>query len=329
MENIGMLFNSHKMKYVQMDEYFSSINIDKKEKIFYLFIDFEYIMSKYLYTIGYNDTKDMTITEQDTNEFIMELLNLIAHYKQYFYNHMDAISFCYIGINNKRHNHDNELNKMISNITKIVTLIPRIYVYYYDNNDYNFFLKYNLIRTIILSKQNSNKVPYFIDLGRHNKNELYYKLTKNYYLFRYDQYKIYLYGYEDFKNEFLYNIDEMYINSVISLLPVYEVLNEIKINKKVRIDDIILKFVKNHMNEDFNRIEIQLLALKMFTKMKKLENQLIHLHGDLNNIVYSTIMKVVMQNWKYTVKDNNIYNINEILHLPINKRINIEVLMKY
>ena len=71
MENIGMLFNSHKMKYVQMDEYFSSINIDKKEKIFYLFIDFEYIMSKYLYTIGYNDTKDMTITEQDTNEFIM------------------------------------------------------------------------------------------------------------------------------------------------------------------------------------------------------------------------------------------------------------------
>ena len=63
--------------------------------------------------------------------------------------------------------------------------------------------------------------------------------------------------------------------------------------------------------------------------MKKLENQLVHLHGDLNNIVYSTIMKVVMQNWKYTVKDNNIYNINEILHLPINKRINIEVLMKY
>ena len=327
MENIGMLFNSHKMKYVYLDEWFS--NTDKKEKIFYLFIDFEYILSKYLHTIGYHDVKDMEITDEAVNEFIMELLNLIAHYKKYFYNHMDAMSFCYIGVNNKRHNKDNTLNDMISRIVKIITLIPRIYVYYYDNNEYNFFLKYNLIRTIIVSKQNTGKVPYFVDLGRHNMNELYYKLTKNYYLFRYDQYKIYLYGFEDFRNEFLYNIEEIYINSIISLLPVYEILNEIKINKKVRIDDILLKFIKNHMNEDFNKIEIQLLALKMFTKMHKLESKLIKLNNDLNNMVYSSIMKVVMQNWKYTVKDNSIFNINEILHMPKEKRINIETLMKY
>jgi hypothetical protein len=218
---------------------------------------------------------------------------------------------------------------MIKQIIKIITAIPRINIYYYDNEDYNFFLKYNLVRTIVLSKRNTGKTPIFMDMGRNNKTELFYKLTKNYNLFRYDQYKIFLYGFENFKADYLYNIEEIYLNSVITLLPVYEILNEIKINKKVRIDDIILKFIKSHINEDFNNIKTQVLVLKMFTKMKKLENKLIKLNQDLNSIVYSQIMKVVMQTWKNTIKDNNIYDINEILKVPKEKRINIETLMKY
>lgn len=328
MDNISLLFNTHKMKYNNLTEFFSYLN-NEKEKIFYYFIDFDYLMSKYLYTIGYFSTKNMKITKEMTNIFIAELLNLISHYKQYFYKYQDAISFIYIGINNKHYKSHPEIENMIKNIINIITVIPRIYIYYYDNEDYNFFLKYNVIRTIVLSKQGTNKIPVFLDLSKYNKNELFYKITKNYSLFKMDQYKIFLYGYNDFKNEYLYNIEDIYINSILALLPVYEVLNEIKINKKVRIDDIMLKFIKSHMNEDFNNVKTQILVLKLFTKMKKLESQLIKLNGDLNSIVYSRMMKIVMETWKNTVKDNNIYNINEMLDIPENRRIHIETLMKY
>lgn len=330
MNNSSILFNTHKMKYASMNGFFqNTLDTNIKEKIFYYFIDLDYILSKYLYTIGYFDIKDMKIDDDITNDFIIELLNLISHYKQYFYTQQDGISFIYIGINNYHYKKDKQIEKLIKRLIKIVTMIPKIYIYYYDNEDYNFFLKYNLIRTIVISKTNTGKTPIFLDLSKTNKNELFYKLTKNYNLFKFDQYRIFLYGYQNFKEEYLRNVDDIYINSIISLLPIYEVLNDIKINKKVRIDDIMLKYIKTHFKEDFNDIKTQLLILKMFTKMKKLESKLIKLNQDLNSIVYTRIMQTVMQTWRSIVKDNNIYNINEILHVDRNKRINIESLMKY
>lgn len=327
MNNIELLFNTHKMKYTNLNNSFNFTG--DTEKIFYFFLDFDYLMGKYLYTIGYFNTKNAKITDEMTTEFLVEFLNLIAHYKQYFYKYQDGKAFVYVGINNKHYKQNKEIEKMIKQIIKIVTVIPSIYIYYYDNDDYNFFLKYNVIRTILLSKQTSNRTPIFLDLSKVNKNELFYKLTKNYNLFKFDQYNICLYRYEDFKNDYLYNVEDIYINSVITLLPVYEILNELKINKNVRIDDIILKFIKTHIKEDFNNIKTQVLVLKKFTKMKKLEHKLIKLNSDLNSIVYSQIMKVVMQTWRNTIKDNSIYNINEMLKIPKNKRINIESIMKY
>lgn len=330
MNNTSILFNSHKMKYITMNNFFNTtLNNDIKEKIFYYFIDLDYILSKYLYTIGYFEIKDMKIDNEIIKDFMIEFLNLISHYKQYFYTQQDAISFIYIGINNHHYKKDKEIEKLIKQLIKITTMIPKIYIYYYDNDDYNFFLKYNLIRTIVISKSNSGKTPIFLDLSKTNKNELFYKLTKNYNLFKFDQYKIFLYGYKNFKEDYMQDVEDIYINSVISLLPVYEILNDIKINKKVRIDDIILKFIKSHIKDDFNNIKTQLLVLKLFTKMKKLEIKLVKLNQDLSSVVYTRIMQTVMQTWKSTVKDNNIYNINEILHVEKNKRINIESLMKY
>ena len=132
-----------------------------------------------------------------------------------------------------------------------------------------------------------------------------------------------------FKQEYLSNIEDIYINSIISLLPVYEILNYIKINKQVRIDDVILKFIKKYPDENFNTIETQLLVLKLFTSSKKLESKLIKLNSNMNSYVFSNMAKIVMENWKHVIKDNSIYNINETLNLPYNKRINIETLMKY
>ena len=93
--------------------------------------------------------------------------------------------------------------------------------------------------------------------------------------------------------------------------------------------DIILKYIKENKDKDFNSISTKLLILKMFSRLKSLEKKLKSLEYNLNSPLYSQMIQIIMENWKHIIKDNSIYNINEILHIPIEKRINIETLMKY
>ena len=80
---IEILFNSHKLKYRE----FSVIELEKgKKPLVYFNIDFGYLFNKYLHIINF--TEDMTLSDEDINEFVLEFLNLIAHYKQYFYKYM-------------------------------------------------------------------------------------------------------------------------------------------------------------------------------------------------------------------------------------------------
>ena len=207
-------------------------------------------------------------------------------------------------------------------------MIPRLYICYYENDDQGFFLKYNLIRTILITKGNKEK-NIFLEMGKGDKSELVYKLTKNYNIFKFDEYKIYLYGFENFKADYMPDIEFMYINDILNLMSVYIILDEIKINKKVRLNDIILKYIKENKDKDFNSISTKLLILKMFSRLKSLEKKLKSLEYNLNSPLYSQMIQIIMENWKHIIKDNSIYNINEILHIPIEKRINIETLMKY
>ena len=66
--NVSMMFNIHKMKYVDMNEYFK-FNNDEKKTI-YFNIDLDYLMGKYLYTIDFYNTKDMEITEEMTKDLV-------------------------------------------------------------------------------------------------------------------------------------------------------------------------------------------------------------------------------------------------------------------
>ena len=91
--------------------------------------------------------------------------------------------------------------------------------------------------------------------------------------------------------------------------------------------DIILKFIKTHINEDFNNPETHLLVLKLFTSMKKVENRLKRLESNLNSPKYNTMIEIIMNNWKHVIKDKNILNINEIFKIPSDKRISIEILV--
>ena len=142
-ELISIMFNSQKIKYSELDLYFKRTDI---EKTIYFCLDFDYIMGKYLYAIDYD--KDVKFTEQNINEFITEFLNLIAHYKRYFYNNLDAMSFFYIGINVNKYKSDENITTLIKKLIPLITMIPRIYIYYYDNFNQGFFMKYNILRSL-------------------------------------------------------------------------------------------------------------------------------------------------------------------------------------
>lgn len=322
-----ILFNTHKMKYSDMNEYFQFD--PKEEKTFYCFIDFDWLMSKFLYAIDYFNDKSVKLTQEVSNEFLSGILNLIAHYKNYFYNHCDSMSFFYIFINKKRYEKNNDLNELVKNITKLITIIPRIYITYYESEDQGFYLKYSLIKHILLTRKSSGKKQIFFDFSKGDRTGLIYNLTKNIYSFRFENYKIFPYGFEDFYQEFLSNVEPQYVNNVLKLMSVFYVLDDIKINKKVRINDVIYKYVKEHNKDDFTDIKTKIHVVRMFTKIRSLVKKLKSLEYNLNNPMYDHMIRIIMENWRRNIKDNSIYNINEILHIDQDYRINIETLMKF
>ena len=325
MNNISILFNSNKIKYDTLTMYFNE-NVNKTSILNYFFIDFDFILLKYMYV---TECYDNDFTEEAADLFILEILNLISHYKRFFYEKMNSNGFFYIGIPVNKYKKHEIINNMITKFIKLATVIPKIYIYYYENDNYNYWLKYNLVKNICLYKQGSNITPIIFDLGKIYKSELFYILTRNYHMFKYDGNKPYLYSFNDFKREYLTDIEEIYLNNIVSLLPIYETLSSFNINKKVRIDDIIMKFIKKHPRENFNSFETQLLLLKTFSSAKKLEKKLNSIHHNMNSYIYSNMSRTVMENWKHIIKDSSIYRINEILNIPDDKRVNIEILMKY
>lgn len=325
MNNISILFNCNKIKYDLLRAYYDT-NITNKKTLNYFFIDFDFILLKYMY---FSECYSDEFNDEVADIFILELFNLIAHYKRFFCEKINSNVFFYIGIPVHKYKKNKCIDSMISKFIKLATVIPKIYIYYYEDDNYNYWLKYNLIKNICLFKQGSDTTPVIFDLGKIWRSELYYILTRNYNLFKYDNNKPYLYSFNDFRQEYLSNIEDIYLNNIVSLLPVYEALSTLNINKKVRIDDIMMKFIKKHPRENFNMIETQILLLKTFSSSKKLEKKLTSINHNMNSYIYSNMSRTVMENWKHVIKDNSIYKINEALNIPSDKRINIEILMKY
>ena len=326
--NIEIMFNKHKIRYIKLNELMSFT--ENKQKYSYFFIDFDYFINQFLHIIDYYNTKDIEISEELTIQFLTGFLNLIAHYKNYFYNKCDCISFYYIFINNKRYKSNKQLNKMVEKINKILLMIPRIYTIYYENSKQKFFIKYNLMNKINKLRESKKEESKYFNIGKSDNFQLYFRINKNFYQFlNDDNYGMTLYGFNLFRNEHFDEINEIYYNPILALFPVYIVLEELKICHSVRINDVLLKFVKDHINYDFNDPKIHILALKMFTSMKRIENKLKNLENDLNSVKYNFIVEVIMKNWKHVVKDRGIMNINEMFkeYIPIDKRINIEILI--
>ena len=125
----------------------------------------------------------------------------------------------------------------------------------------------------------------------------------------------------------LFRSDPKYYNSIISLLTVYLALSTLKISNNFKMNNIIMKYIKDHPKDDYNSIETKLLIIKMFSRSNTLRKRLIYLEKQLNSPAYGIMIEIIMKNWKHVIKDKNILRINELLNIPTNKRINIELLM--
>lgn len=325
LESSDYVFNGHKIKYIELDKTFNFE--ENKKKNTYVFIDLDYLLKKFLYSINYYENKDVDLDGETEIQFIVGLLNLIAHYKNYFYNKHDCLSFYYIFINNKKYKSNEKINNLVKFINKILLMVPRIYTIYYEKDDQAFYLKYNLMNKINLIKDKNDEQCFYINIGNDDKNELLYRINKNLYQLIFENYKPRLYTFDEFRKYKLDNVPDIFINSVLALLPVYVILDELKICNSVKIDDVIMKYIKTHMNENFNDPKVHLLVLKMFTSMRKLQNKLIKLEENLNSLKYNTIIEVIMNNWKHIIKDRNIIKINEMYKIPNNRRIMIETLV--
>lgn len=325
-EKIDVIFNSHKIRYINLDNCLKFKEDAKKNA--YIFIDFDYLIKKFLYCIDYYNNKGMIIDKDITNQFLVGFLNMIAHYKNYFYNKHDTMSFYYIFINNKKYKNYRQIDNLIQTINKIILMIPRVYTIYYEKDDQLFYLRYNLMNKInIVKSSNKENQCFYINIGYDNKSEIMYRINKNFYQIVFEEFKANLYGFDRFRNEKLKDIDDIYINAILALIPVYVILDEIKIVDKVRIDDVIMRYIKTHPNANYSDPTTHLLILKMFSHLKRLETKLRKLETDLNSAKYNTIIEAIMNNWKHIVKDKSIMNINELYKIPADKRISIEILV--
>ena len=328
-QSSAITFNKFKIKYTNLNEYF---NFDIKEnKAFYFFIDFDYLLKIFMYSLDIEDYS--YIDDSVTDNFTVGILNLISHYKNYFYKHCDAISYFYIGVDRKIYLRDDKsdpnIERMIKRLASMINMIPRINFYYCESREQKFYFKYNLIKII----KNINGIKtrsIFIDLCKPYLNELFYGVTKDYNLILFHHTsETAMYQYKNFKYEQMENVPDIYVNTVLKLIPVYEALISTDIHKQ--IDKIIMNFILKNKdkNIDYNLPEIKEKILKQCTKSKTAMIALHKINFDLCNPIYLNMTKTFINQWKRIIRDNSIYKINEMLEVPDKYRINIELLMNY
>lgn len=323
----SILFNKLKIKYAYINDYF--MFPIKEQKVFYFFIDFDYIIRIYMHSIQCDDFR--YIDENIIDNFLVGLLNLISHYKNYFYKHCDSLSYFYIGVDRKQYVKFESMKNLFNKLVSTANMIPRINFYYCESIEQKFYLKYNLIRMIKTIKRNQVRTIFF-DICKPFMNEMIYCLTKDYHMIIYHQKDpTSIYGFNNFKEDFLNHVPEIYLNTVLKLMPVYEALDTLEIHGQKRIDKVIMDFIIKHKDKklDYNQPEIKEMALKMFTSKRRAINKLRKINKNLTSPVYLNMVKTVVNSWKNTIKDNSVYRINEMLNIPDNCRINIELLMNY
>lgn len=327
-DKINILFNSYKIKYDILRETF--VNNEKNEKKIYFYIDFNYLFNQFLDIIDYDHMYQPLIIQYQTT-LITEFLNLISHYKSFFYKYLDSISFFYVGIDISKYKNDSNISDMIKWIKSIILMIPRIYIIETDSEENLWYFKYNLFKIIAINRQTDKNIVIFFDLFNNYRFQLFYMLNKNYYIFTKDDFKIKLYNFNNFLSDYFPEIDALNINKLLSIMDLLTIIRENNtIMSSNNIDNIINKYFVDNPLRNYNDINTKKNILSiMKNKPKYIDGIYNTLFNQLNNLVYYETMKILMKSWKNTIHDKNIYKINELLNIPHDKRINIENLMNY
>lgn len=305
--NVQQTFNSKKLKYSKLDDFYNNKFKNEKTNI-NIFFNCDKMIEEYL------ECEDRDIGNGIKIQFLKEFLNLIAHYRTYFFKH-DILTRIYVSINNS--------NEITEFVTKIASMIPRIYILNYKKGEDLFFLKYNIIAKI----KSMNKNEWFLDIGNSKNNILNFRISTDYAIIdRDNNYNLIIEGYDYFKKEILNNIDEIYIKPILSLWEIFVILENVIDNDK--IINSLKKYVEENLWYDFNDVGIKLKALRFITRSKKLAKKVVELNDNLNSIYYNKLSDIIIENWRHNVSDKNILRINEILGIRSN-RIAIENLINY
>lgn len=332
LELIRIAYNSLKMKFEDMYNLFESKNNDKtKVRVFILDITFIYNFLFGFFIKSRNP--ELIFDKKYFHIHIIEILNLLAHYRRFFYNKLNCDKnylLLYKSFNPKQER--SIYNEIYLFLDKFAAFIPDLYIlnmlelkelkYFYHFYQIEFFNKYKKdidFKTYIFSNENTLKNCLYSISNEYFENTNYI-LIEGFY----QNNKIYLDIFENIYNEYKFLFEnedrlirkkakESFFNFTILQLFNQELLKQRK-NKKVELFTSIIE----------NKIEYKDLVKKH--EYEKYLNFLADLKFDSTNN-FTNFIKTIINNKKVELYNKELLYINNEYLTNFNLSISIEWLL--
>lgn len=331
-ELIQIAYNSLKAKFDILYNSFENYSIDSKnKKIRILFIDLTFI---YNFLFGFfinNKSEDLIFNLKYMNIHIVEILNLIAHYRHFFHSKLKCDNDYIFIFKTPNVKQQKEIYKNIfKNLEYFSQYIPNLFVSEGLNKSRQFFKEiinqefkinykpYDDIKGYIFSTDDGLKSSIYSFLNEYFENDnllvdMYYKHNKiyaNFFENRYPEYQDLFYNKDKiirkkFRNEFYKFILLQLFSPKLHRLrkkTKNEILNNIYVNKYYLYQNIV--------NEKEYEQYLNVLTL---------------IHSE--NEQFKVLVSKILNSKKIDLFDKNIYNLNQKFKTEF-ENINIEWLLK-
>lgn len=156
---IQIAYNTMKVKFIEIEKNIENISIDiTNKRIRVLILDLTYIFNHlYGFSISSIDFRrpDIIFDEEFINQHCIEILNLIAHYRRFFYYHLKTeIDYIFIFRSLNMKQQLTSYKKIIKNLEIFSEYIPDLYINTIINNQ-NIFIK-EIFNNLIIQKYESS-----------------------------------------------------------------------------------------------------------------------------------------------------------------------------
>lgn len=336
MINFDIISNTFKLKYELLNNMFDKFKGNKYR--YMLIIDVEKILSIMINSIYKNH---LIITNSQKTKLLVGLLNIISHYRHYYYNSLHSINSILLYCS--KTSFYNENKEIFDDLNKIIQFLPNmILVPNIEKNQNDFFYLHTMCHIVEHTRKicTTNKQELILNvLGNDSLEYQLFNIVEKTYFFSThesnDNEKII-----DFSGIWRYIIgDDTRINNPIyslglkRLLVPYCIVNKIIPYKEYLIpihNSLRLKAKSNMLFsiiESNNNINEKDYAIKVLNEPDKLETA-------LNTILYSRniamkpYIQLFIRTWNKKLKDNKIESINEYSKVFEENNINIAWLLE-